>query len=275
MDLSSTADSLRNQIYSAKRELRFARQSEGLGEAKDGKIAITRIKQRLTTLRLMLKTVEERQEVNIPKFPSPVKPAFQSSSKRIFQQLPKMSTVPNFYKANHDWQFGYESRCRTIEMDSFDFSLNDKQDREDEILNNPDVLVGLVRPQSRYRDTDFFGLSNKAIFKSHMPPPRVPANTGISDCGSTLGSLFSSMRSPSPPNSPGHSATGSLSGLWSPLGQRSRAASAAPISRAGSRAASRAGNLSRTNSFKRGAEVKSTEAAALPTLSASKAAAQL
>jgi hypothetical protein len=190
------------------------------------KRSIARMKQRVTTLTLMLKTIEEKQSQHLPKNTThlnlgPVqihrqsqqsneqdwdgdarplskvgstdshdslnslgsagkqinasaavpimeakKTAFGSTTLREYQQLPKISTVPNFYKADHDWIFGFESRCevpfcemlilllfvsldsirsKTIDMDAFGFSDRDRMDREEELLNDPDVLCGAVR----------------------------------------------------------------------------------------------------------------------------------
>ena len=95
--------------YSTRRELQLAKEKEGLGEA-DAQDRIKRIKKRLTTLKLMLNTVEERQNMNTRKSDTPQKPAFQATAKREFQELPKITNVPNFYKASHEWEFGYESR---------------------------------------------------------------------------------------------------------------------------------------------------------------------
>jgi hypothetical protein len=135
------------------------------------KQSIVRMKQRLTTLKLMLQTVEDRRSQHLPKHvagkqstvnslvlksagsvpdtptsrsqpticgitqvkaarsvsPSRRPPTtlganqtrsgstnatfgFSSSSLREYQELPKVTNVPNFYKADHTWQFGYESR---------------------------------------------------------------------------------------------------------------------------------------------------------------------
>jgi hypothetical protein len=36
-------------------------------------------------------------------------------------------------------------RSKTIDMDAFGFSDRDRMDREEELLNDPDVLCGAVR----------------------------------------------------------------------------------------------------------------------------------
>lgn len=86
-----------------------------------------------------------------------IKPGFNSSQQREFQVQPKPCESPTFYMSDAQWDFGAESRNKTIDMNAFGFSDTENKFKEAVTLARKPVLVGLKPYPARCRDTDFFG----------------------------------------------------------------------------------------------------------------------
>lgn len=96
--------------YTARRELRRVIESKGIVSDREYDLQYDRARKKLDALKLMLKTVEERRSSHLSTFAKPDKKPFQSTEMRPYQKLPKISDVPNFYKGDHEWIFGYQTR---------------------------------------------------------------------------------------------------------------------------------------------------------------------
>jgi len=108
-------------------------------------------------LKQKLVDIESEKLTHSRKYPLPSKPGFSSTSKRIFQVPDKLQEAPTFYRSMKDWDFGTESRVRTIDMAAFKYTDSFKEGLEREKFSDIDMVTGLARPKSRCRKTDFHG----------------------------------------------------------------------------------------------------------------------
>lgn len=176
MNLTNTVDALHNQIYSAKRELKSLReqaQTKQGQKLRDHESNIERLLKRIRTLEAMQATATEIMAAHPAKCPPAKYVPFHSSGTREFQKPATKSSLPNFHKGDHEWDFGYQSRCKTIDMAAFNYDVSLEERRAEEALNDPGVLVGLHSSHSLCRDTDFYGPKENAIIKSHLTSPNV------------------------------------------------------------------------------------------------------
>lgn len=65
---------------------------------------------RLKALRQEIQLSEAVTTANTRKFPSPRKPAFNTTSKKPHQEITKYQDAPTFYRSSQDWDFGSGSR---------------------------------------------------------------------------------------------------------------------------------------------------------------------
>lgn len=65
---------------------------------------------RLKALRHEIQLIEVVSTAHSSKFPSPTKPAFNTTSKKPHQETPKIQTAPTFYRSSQDWDFGSDKR---------------------------------------------------------------------------------------------------------------------------------------------------------------------
>ncbi len=98
---------------------------------------------------------------------------FSSSGKRECQVKNLLSQTPNFYLSEKDWKFGSDGYGKTIKMDSFNYSEKFSSSLDMEKFTKMDVLVGMHRPHSRCKETDFFGQHANNIIKSRSFSPIV------------------------------------------------------------------------------------------------------
>lgn len=133
-------------------------------------------------LRKKLAEIQAEKTVHTSKYPTPIKPAFASTSKRLFQVPDTVQEAPTFYRSSKDWDFGTDSRVRTIDMSAFKYTDAFKEGLERERLTDVDMMTGLARPKSRCRKTDFHGPNAEArhiaapvgqYSPELLPPPRV------------------------------------------------------------------------------------------------------
>ena len=119
-ELAWAEDSLRANLHSANREFIIARENLEKAKKNRGKfneveflIVYERQKKKIAAIRTMLQTIEAEKNQNVRKFPLSKSKVFISTAKRDFQHVDKnlqKVDVPNFYRGEHEWLFGLESR---------------------------------------------------------------------------------------------------------------------------------------------------------------------
>jgi len=100
---------------------------------------------------------ERGQRVHARTVDVAVRPSFGSSERRPMQVPPKPDDAPTFYMSDAQWDFGTESRSKTIDMNAFGFSDMSNQFKEAQTHARKPILVGLKAFPPRCRETDFFG----------------------------------------------------------------------------------------------------------------------
>jgi hypothetical protein len=112
---------------------------------KDFKLANKALFDRLNEEQIILQNMIEKKNLNISKFPKPKTNSFSTSSKRDCLKSLTSYTKPHFYRGPQEWDFGYDKRDRTIEMNAFKYTDRYQDECEDEERTVVDVAVGNVR----------------------------------------------------------------------------------------------------------------------------------
>ena len=112
-----TEETLKSSLHSARRELNALKKANAQAKQKGQKInqkafqeQCSAIQKKIDLQTSMLESVQAELSYNLPKFPSPKKPAFDSTGLREFQKVDKISDIPNFYKGEHEWEFGLDTK---------------------------------------------------------------------------------------------------------------------------------------------------------------------
>jgi hypothetical protein len=80
------------------------------------------LSKRLKALRHEIELSDAVSTANTAKFPSPTKPAFNTTSKKPHQETPKIQTAPTFYRSSQDWDFGSDKRYFSLRLQVTDIT---------------------------------------------------------------------------------------------------------------------------------------------------------
>lgn len=112
---------------------------------KDFKLANRALFDRLNEEQIILQNMIEKKNLNVSKFPKPKTNSFLTSSKRDCLKSIGSYTKPHFYRSQQDWDFGYDKRDKTIEMNAFQYTDRFNELCADEERTFVDVAVGNIR----------------------------------------------------------------------------------------------------------------------------------
>mmetsp|Transcript_1129 Transcript_1129/g.1819 ORF Transcript_1129/g.1819 Transcript_1129/m.1819 type:complete len:469 (+) Transcript_1129:115-1521(+) len=168
-------------------------------EERDMQEEIDLLTERLYALKEELLLTTSAASLHASRYPQSKKPAFNSTGRKPHQVPQKIQEAPTFYRSDADWDFGSDKRANTIDMSAFNYSKRVQEDLEVQETTDTDTLVGLKRPPSRCRETDFFGPNS--AHRSITPgigeytPELVPLNVGGSRWSSGQSTDMSSVSS--------------------------------------------------------------------------------
>eukprot|EP01041_Mallomonas_annulata_P010029 gene10029-20887_t len=112
---------------------------------------------KIKDIKAALRNIEEEKTKHIPTFPAPLKPGFASSAKKWYEHPTKVQKSPTFYTSQARWDFGSDSRSRTIDMSAFQYAERVDKELAEEFSTDLSVATGIQRRKSRCRTTEFFG----------------------------------------------------------------------------------------------------------------------